>query len=63
MLDLVVRKGNKKARKPLIKIPRPWQKRKKVVSMASPEARRFFGGRRMPVEYEPAKPSPDAAGR
>lgn len=52
LLDLNTRKGTKR-RKPLITIKRPWDKeraRSKPVSMSSPEARQFFGGR---VHYTP----------
>lgn len=60
LLDLNTRKGTKR-RKPLITIKRPWAKdpaRSKPVSMASPEARQFFGGR---VHYTPKAPEAELA--
>ena len=59
LTDIGVRKGTKR-RRPLITIKRPW-KRGPVgegpVSMQSPQARRFFGGR---AHYEP-KPDPESS--
>lgn len=58
LIDLNTRKGTKR-RQPLIKIKRPWDKDRKTsapVSMSSPEARQFFGGR---VQYTPREPEPE----